>query len=220
MRGVPVGHEHAVPAPLLAKERAVECRVSRAVDPVDAVVGHHHRPGPGLHHGLEGEQVDLPQRPFVDDAVDGGALGLGVVAHEVLWTCGDALRLDPCDVRRRESGSENRILRVALEVAAAERGADDVDHRPQHVVHAGPLRFDTDARRNFRDDVHVPGGAESRSAGSARGARAAREGCAANAVGAVLREHRLQPDSVHAAGAPAVDSGREIRALLDAERAH
>ena len=54
---------------------ADELLVLRAVNPVDEVVGRHHRPGPGSGHRLEREQVDLAQGPLVDDAVDRRPMG-------------------------------------------------------------------------------------------------------------------------------------------------
>ncbi len=51
---------------------------------------------------LERQQVQLAQRSLIDDAVDGQALELGLVAGEVLHRRGHALRLHAADERGGE----------------------------------------------------------------------------------------------------------------------
>jgi len=73
---VPVGHQHAVPTPLALEDLADEMILVHAVDSVHEVVGGHDRPRPGVHGGLERDQVDLAQSPLVDPAVDRSSMGL------------------------------------------------------------------------------------------------------------------------------------------------
>ena len=72
------------------------------------------------------------------------ALELGLVADEVLDRRGDALRLQALDVGDRELGGQVRVLGVALEVAAVEPRALDVDRRrqqhPRRLASSPPRR--------------------------------------------------------------------------------
>ena len=84
----------------------------------------------------------------------------------------DALGLHAGHVRRAQPGGQDRILPEALEVAAAERRADEVQHRPEHVLNAASLGLGADQPRQLGDEIDVPRRAEGRAAGRARGARA------------------------------------------------
>ena len=214
---VPVGDQHAVPGPLALQDLADEVVVVGAVDAVDPVVGGHDRPRPGVRGRLEGDQIDLAQCPFVDPAVDRRSVRLRIVGDVMLGSGRHACRLHPLDVRRAQHSGEHGILREGLEVAAAQRGSDQVEHRPEHVVDAGPLRLESDPGGNLMDQVRVPGRAEGRAAWRAGGARAGREGHPADAVRAVQRQHRLEADRRRAARVPGVDPARQPRSLLDSE---
>jgi hypothetical protein len=78
---------------------------------------------------LEAAQVDLAQRPLADLHVDDVAVPFVVVGDEVLEGRADALRLDPARHRGRHPAADQWILRVVLEVAAAERVAMQVERR-------------------------------------------------------------------------------------------
>ena len=95
-----------------------------AVHPV--VRGHDPERAALLHRQLEGQQVQLAQRPLVDDRVDRAALELGVVAHEVLHRGEHAGGLHASHVARGQLAREQRVLGVALEVATGEGGAVEV----------------------------------------------------------------------------------------------
>ena len=115
-----------------------------------------------------GTQVDLAQRALVDHRVDRVALELGVVAGEVLHRRGDALRLHAAHERGRDLAREQRVLGVALEVAARERRAVDVDRRrEQHAARLG-ARLLAEHRADPLDELDVPRRAER---GAARHAR-------------------------------------------------
>ena len=218
--GMPVGHQNAVPAPLLAQHAGDEGRIVGALDAVEAVVGRHHRPRSGHGHGFEREQVDLAQRPLVDDAVDRGPMVLGVICHEMLGAGGDALRLHARHVRDPELGDEQRVLRVALEVTAGERRPDQVEDRPEHVVDVRPLGLGPDPGGDLRDQFHVPGGPEGRAARRAGGARTLRERHSADAVGPVEGQHLPQANRVDAGGMPGIDAGGQLSAFFDRKRPH
>ena len=118
VRRAPVGHDPALEAPLGLQDVVEEMGVLAGVDAVDLVVGAHHAADAGLFHGdLEGQQVDLAQRPFIDAHVDPVAIGLLGVGHEVLDGRNDALRLDSAHLRRHHAAGQDRILAEVLEVA-------------------------------------------------------------------------------------------------------
>jgi len=82
--GEPVGHDDPVEAPLVLKDFP-EHGVLGHGGAVDAVVSGHDCPRPGLMHDhLERGEVELAQGALVDSGVEGEALGLGVVGHEML----------------------------------------------------------------------------------------------------------------------------------------
>src|SRR5207248_7582604 len=84
-----------------------------------------------LHGRLEGRQVDLAQRPLVDDLVDRLAVGLLVVRGEVLDLGEYPLLLDRLHLGDGQSAGQVRILAEVLEVAPVAGYPGD--------VHAGRL---------------------------------------------------------------------------------
>ena len=128
VHSVPVRHDETVETPLVAQDVGQEASVVGAELAVEAVVGAHHPPRPGLLDGaLEGTQVQLAQSAFVDVDVDAHPLDLGVVGDEVLDRDGDVVRLHATDVRDGERAGELGVLAVALERAPADRGSMEVD---------------------------------------------------------------------------------------------
>lgn len=127
----PVGHDNAVEPPLVPQHLCQQPVVLGRVGSVDLAVGAHHRGGPRAGDDvLEGGQVDLPQRPFVDLGTDRHALGFLVVGREVLDRRTNARRLECGDVSCAERAGRQWVLRVVLEVATAQRRALDVDPGP------------------------------------------------------------------------------------------
>ncbi len=107
MRAEPVGHDEPVEAPLSPQHAADQVRLLTAVDAVDLVVGGHHGPDAGLlYRVLEGDEVDLPERPLIDLGADRHPLMLLVVAGEVLDTAGDTSGLHPLHVGAGDAGSQ------------------------------------------------------------------------------------------------------------------
>ena len=104
VRPVPVRHDHAVEAPLVACSSAASSGCSLQYVPCTrlyAVITDHVS---GLEHrGLERHERDLAQRALVDLGADRHALELGVVRDEVLHRAPDARRLHAADVRDRHA---------------------------------------------------------------------------------------------------------------------
>ena len=104
LRGEPVGHEQAGPAPLPLQDPVVDVVLLGGRHPVHVVVRRHHRPRVGVLDGdLERQQVELAERAVVDDAVHGVALGLGLVRDQVLEA-----RADPRSCRPRTYAAASR----------------------------------------------------------------------------------------------------------------
>ena len=140
-------------------------RAVGAVLAVEAVVRRHDPEGAALANGqLERHQVDLAQRAVVDHGVGAHPVELGLVADEVLHRGGHALGLRATDERGRQSAREQRVLRVALEVAPAERRAVEVHRRrEQHPARLG-ARLLAEECPDPLHELEVPGGAEGRPA--------------------------------------------------------
>ena len=74
----PVGDNETVKAPLLTQDLRQQATVVAAVDSVQFGIGAHHRGGPAfLDSDLKARQIDLAQRPFIEN-------GVGVEAAEFL----------------------------------------------------------------------------------------------------------------------------------------
>ena len=164
-----------------------------------------------------GTSVELAQRAGVDHRVDALALELGVVAGEVLHRGDDALRLHAADERRRGLPREQRVLGVALEVAAAERRTVEVDRRrQQHAAGLGE-RLLAEHHPDPLDQLGIPGGAECGAARRAhRGLAAeAEERGPPRAVGPVGHPDGRDADPLDGHQGPEVGPGGERRLLLD-----
>ena len=76
-RAEPVGHDDPVITPVLAQDLCQKPFRFSGIGAVQLVVGGHDPPGPRLfHRRLEGDEIDLAQRAFVDVGGDRGALDL------------------------------------------------------------------------------------------------------------------------------------------------
>ena len=67
--------------------------------------------------GLERHEVQLAERALVDVGADGRPLELRFVSDEVLRCRGDAAALHTTHEAGRDRAAQQRVLRVALEVA-------------------------------------------------------------------------------------------------------
>ncbi|MNI53707.1 hypothetical protein D3C73_1085580 [compost metagenome] len=132
----PVGHHDAVEAPFGGQWGFQEL-VLAGRGAVDGVVRAHHQPGAGLGDGvLECCQVELPQGAFVHHGVRGETLGFGFVGQVVLGRCTNTHGLDAGHISCGHGSCEARVLAHALEVAAAQRRAVEIDGGPQDGVDA------------------------------------------------------------------------------------
>ncbi len=193
LRREPVRDHHAVEAPLAAQDVGEQARVLGAVRAGEAVVGGHHRPRAGLAHGgLERCEIDLAQRALVHLGAGAMAFPLDVVGDEVLDAGADAMRLEPTHERDGESRRKLRVLRVALEVATADRRALDVHRRREQHARALRERLLGERAGDAFDQRGVPGGAERRAAREARRAGPAADAGAARAVRAVGHAQRAR----------------------------
>ena len=129
--------------------------------PVEPVVGRHDGECAALADGdLEGHQIELAQRALVDDRADGRPLELGVVADEVLDGGEDALRLDAAHVAGGEATRQQRVLGVALEVAAGQRRPVQVHRRGEQSAATAVARLAPDEGAERLRQRRVPGCAE------------------------------------------------------------
>ena len=220
--GHPVGDDGAVEAQLVLQqfgEQVVVVGHRRGLDPVvDLVVGRHDRPGLALaHRVLERGEVDLAQRLRVDGGDVFGAVGLGVVGDEVLHARGDALVLDAADHLRADERGEVRVLRVALEVPAAHRGALDVDLGGEHDVDAVSACLSGERAPDGERGVEVPGGAHGARRGEQRGGLAGDLAEPAHADRAVRHGDRTQSDAGELVQPPDRLAGQQAHLLVEGE---
>ena len=184
---------------------------------VDARVGAHDGPGLRLvHELLERREVDLAQRALVDARQVGGALGLGVVGDEVLDAHAHAAVLRGADDVHGDRAGEQRVLGVALEVAAADGRALQVHLRGEHDVDAVAARLGGEHRADLVGQVDVPRRGER--AGRREGGRrlVGAVGDAAHAGRAVGDVHRAQADVRDRGGGPEAGTDDEADLLLEA----
>lgn len=95
----PVCCDHALEAPLVAEHLGEQFMAHRSVAAVDEIVGGHNCPRVGLFDAyLEAAQIYLPERALGNSGIAFKAVRLPVVAGEVLYGCGDFLRLDAAHI--------------------------------------------------------------------------------------------------------------------------
>ena len=194
-RREPVRHEQAVPSPLALEDAVVDVALLGGGQPVDVVVRGHHRPRVGVgDRDLERKEVDLPHGAFVHGAVDRVPVGLRLVGDQVLEAGADAVLLQPADVRRGEQAGEQRVLGVGLEETATQRGAVQVDRRPEHDVDLLSLRLLREQHPDLVGRLRAPRRRQQRGVGQQAGRAAAGELQPAHAGGTVGERHRGQPD--------------------------
>ena len=173
----PIRHDQSFKTPFVTQDVEEERGLLGQPAPVEPVVGGHDGQGPALPYGhLEGEEVELAERPLVNDRVDRAALEFGVIAHKVLDRGKDAFRLDPPHVAGRQTSREQWILGVALEVAAGQGRTVEVDGRRQQAPAPAIQRFLAHQRAQALRSRRVPGGADGRAAGYAHGGRSPASG--------------------------------------------
>ena len=220
---VPVGDDEPLESPFAAQDPVEELDVLRAVRSVQPVVpGHDPERAAFLHRELERDQDDLAQLARVDDRVHAVALELRVVGREVLDRGRDTLRLDAPDEAGRDAPREERILRVALEVPAADGGAGHVDRRrEQHPARLG-VGFLAEHHADPLHEGGIPAGAQRRAAGHARCGLVGQpeQPRAPCAVRPVRHHDRRDAQARHRGRRPHRVARGERRLLVEGEIAH
>ncbi|GGU57276.1 hypothetical protein GCM10010211_22590 [Streptomyces albospinus] len=162
----PVGDVAAVEAPFAAQDLGDERAVFGHRQTIDLVVGGHDAPGAGgLDDVLEGGEIELAQGAWGDAVVDREAVGLGVVADEVLDRRTDPALLHSLHISGADHAGQQRVFRIALEVPAAERRAVQVDGRRQEDVDALAAGLLGEQSAGAAGEFGVPGGGQGRGAG-------------------------------------------------------
>ena len=137
VRATPVGHHHAIVAPVAFQYLVEHDVVVAVVLPPVEVVSTHDAPSACLGDcRLESRQINLMERAVVYHYVHLMAVFLIVVERIVLHASGNALRLQPLDIWHHHAAGQIGVFAHVLEVAAVERRAVDVDARPQYHVFA------------------------------------------------------------------------------------
>ena len=214
----PVGDDEAVEPPVVTEDILHQERAVGDVVAVDEVVRRHHGPRASVADGdLETSQIDLAQRPLVDDHVADHPIRLVVVGDEVLQAGADTLRLHPTGHGCGETPRHHGILGEVLEVASAGRMTLDVQARSEEHPDALCPRLATQRRADLLDQRRVPGGAETR-----RGRKAGRRqrvaqtemigavGLSTDSVGPVRQDERPDADLGHLDGRPEVPPGQHL----------
>ena len=133
----PVGDDDPGEAPLPLEHVDQQFGVLGHRGAVDVVVAGHHQGAVRLGDaGLERDQVQLAQRALGHPHVDRPAVGLRVVAHEVLGGGRHPGGLQTPYVRGGDPGGQHRVLAEELEAAPAVGAAHEVQRRPEDHVDA------------------------------------------------------------------------------------
>ena len=129
---IPVRHHQARIAPFLPQNAGNQFPVFRGVGAVQQIVGGHNAPNAAFFHDdLKGFQVNFPQRPLRNPGIASEAVGLLVVAAEVLDAGRNILGLNALHHCRRQLPGHQRVFRIILKVPAAQGASVDVDGRGQ-----------------------------------------------------------------------------------------
>ncbi len=186
---------------------------------VDLVVGGHDQRGARFGHArLERRQVQLAQHLLADDCVVAPALGLGVVADEVLGRGRHPGRLQAGDEGDGHPGGQHRVLGEALEPAAAQRRPHQVDGGRQQHVHALAAGLRAQRGGELGDQLGVPGRAGRGCARQAGRGMTLILGDAPDPGGPVRHDHRPEADGGGALGAPVGRTGQQSYLVLHGER--
>ncbi len=216
--GHPVGDVEAVEAPFAAQDFVDQVVVLGHRGAVDPVVGGHDAPRAGvLDDRLEGGQVQLAQGAFGDQVVHGEAVGLGVVGDEVLDGGADTAGLDAGDVTGADDARQVRVLAVALEVAAAERRAVQVDGGGEQDVDALAAGLLGEQRACAAGECGVPGGGERGRRGQGYGGVVGGPAHAPHADRPVGHDEGLQADLRQGGQGPHVLTGQQPRLGVEIE---
>ncbi len=176
----------------------------------DLVVRPHDGPRIGLRHRrLERREIDLAQGALVDVHVDRAAIPFLVVAGVMLDRGSDSPALDSLHVRDGHAAGEMRILAEALEIAAAERRAVNVDAGTEKNVPARRARLVAQRLADLVHEFRIPGRGHRDIRGEARRLHAPAD--PVRAIGDPQRRN-AEPREIHRL--PAVLPGEQIDLFL------
>ena len=215
----PVGHDHAAEAPLVAQQRCEQLGVLRGIYSVEVVVRRHYRPRIRLLDGdLEAFEIELPEGALRYAGIVAHAVGLLIVDREVLDRGAHAVALHAAHVCGGYLARYERIFRVVLEVAAAQRVAVQVQGRCQQHVGAVFEHLLADSLTYALDQLRVPCRRQKRTYGEV-GAVVCRlvvlaRGVDAQAGGAVCQHHGRYSQTLYWVGR-AGGSRDEVAGLSD-----
>ena len=217
----PVRDDHAAEPPL-ALEHFLSSRacsvIGRAVDRV--VGGHDQRRCPlRVTQASNGTRYSSRSTCSLIRRVVGPALGLGVVADEVLDRGRHPGRLQAGDEGDGHPGGQHRILGEALEPAAAQRRAHQVDGGRQQHVHALAAGLRAERGRELARPARCPRWRRVADGhGQAGRGMTLVLGDAPDPGGPVRHDHRPQAERGGAVGAPVVRAGQQAHLVRHGQR--
>ncbi len=213
----PIGHDKTVEAPFPLQDGVDDLRTFADIDPVQPVVGGHDRPGLGaFHRSLERRHVDFAQGTLIDIGTDCIPLIFRLVADEMLDRGRDAARLQSLDVGDRDLAGEVRILRIALEIAAVQGRAVNVDRRRQQDPGAFGPRLVRKRRSDLADKVRVPRRGQPDRDRKRGGCHPAHESAAtARAIGTIADLDGRDAEPLYGNSRPEVLTRKERNLFLD-----
>ena len=164
---------------------------------------------------LEGREVDLAQGALVHFRADAEALELLLVGEVMLDAGADALTLQPGDVGDGHARGQVGVFGEALEVAAAQRRAVDVDGGAEQHLRA--LGFGLLGQRlpDALDQRRVPGRGQHGPGGEGRRRHAAGEGVAPRPVRAVGHLQRRNTEPLDGDRMPRIGAGQQRDLLFE-----
>ena len=191
------------------------------VDAVDLVVGGHDGHRMSFAHGdFETGQVQFAHGALVHNGVAGLAAQLLAVDREMLRACGDAVALDAANEAGGHTAGDDRIFRIVLEVASAQRVALNVHARAEQHVHVEIVRFLAQRLAHFLGERRIPGvghGSRGREAGGRLGCAEAEmvalAKLATHAVRAIAHDEAGNVGAIVAARIPFGSTGQHRRLL-------
>ena len=172
------------------------------------------------HGDFETGQVQFAHGALVHNGVAGLAAQLLAVDREMLRACGDAVALDAANEAGGHTAGDDRIFRIVLEVASAQRVALNVHARAEQHVHVEIVRFLAQRLAHFLGERRIPGvghGSRGREAGGRLGCAEAEmvalAKLATHAVRAIAHDEAGNVGAIVAARIPFGSTGQHRRLL-------
>ena len=177
-----------------------------SVYPIDPVVSAHNRPGLCFFDGdLEGGQVDLIERLFVNIRTHRHSLELLVVDRKMFQGSSDALALHPIDIGGGQLTRQDGVFGKVLEIAPAQGGPLHIHSGPEQNLYIAGLAFAAQRLADGFQQGYIPGRRQSGSRGKAGSRHTVGQVEAfrfAHAMRAVGHEDRGYAQALHRLGGP------------------